>query len=205
MTAAGQIVILNGAPRSGKSALAQAIQDSLPGTWVNLGVDASRRSIPERLQPGIGLRPGGERPDLEEVVTVLYAALYESVAAHTRLGINVVVDVGHHESYSKPRHILRDSARRLTGLPVLFVGIRCPIEVIWHRHEESWAQTRENADGEILAAVQRWQDQVHTHGAYDLDVDTSTLSPRQCAQLVTTRLAEGPGSAFERLRGDEAS
>jgi len=29
-----------------------------------------------------------------------------------------------------PRGILPDCARRLQGLPVLFVGLRCPIEII---------------------------------------------------------------------------
>jgi chloramphenicol 3-O phosphotransferase len=76
------------------------------------------------------LRPGGERPDLEGLVPQLYAALYESIAAHSRLGLNVVVDVGHHDAYSKPLHILANCARRLVALPVLFVGVLCPIETI---------------------------------------------------------------------------
>ena len=61
----GRIVVLNGAPRSGKSSIAAAIQGRVPGDWVNLGVDAFNRTMPEHLRPGIGLRPGGERPDLE--------------------------------------------------------------------------------------------------------------------------------------------
>ena len=35
--ALGQIVILNGAPRSGKSSIAAVIQDTFEGPWVNLG------------------------------------------------------------------------------------------------------------------------------------------------------------------------
>ncbi|MBO0730445.1 MAG: hypothetical protein J2P57_14385, partial [Acidimicrobiaceae bacterium] len=100
MSRPGQVVILNGAPRSGKSSIVAAIQDSFPGFWINPGVDALRRSIPERFQPGIGLRPGGERPDLEPFVAALYAGLYDSIAAYARNGVNVVVDVGHHECYS---------------------------------------------------------------------------------------------------------
>ena len=34
----GQIVILNGTPRSGKSSIAAAIQASFDGVWMNLGV-----------------------------------------------------------------------------------------------------------------------------------------------------------------------
>jgi chloramphenicol 3-O phosphotransferase len=180
--------------------MTRAIQDTWSGTRVNLGVDASVRSTPERFLPGIGLRPGGERPDLEDLVLVMYAAMYESIAAHARLGLDVVVDVGHHEAYSKPLHILRDSARRLAGLGVLWVGVRCPIDVVWQRREESWGQTRATADEELLAAVERWQHEVHAHGSYDLEVDSSVLTPAQCAEIVAKRLRAGPrGTAFEML------
>ncbi|MDQ3328425.1 MAG: chloramphenicol phosphotransferase, partial [Chloroflexota bacterium] len=121
---AGQIIILNGTPRSGKSSIATVIQNTFEGVWMNLGVDWFMRMTPDRYQPGIGLRPGGERPDLEPLVMVLYRAMYEAIAAHSRLGPNVVVDVGHHDAYSAPRGILTDCARRLRGLPVLFVGVR---------------------------------------------------------------------------------
>src|SRR5689334_4734740 len=99
----GQIVILNGTPRSGKSSIAAAIQNTFNGVWMNLGVDGFKQMTPQRYQPGIGLRPGGERPDLEPLIVVLYRAMYASIAAHSRLGLNVVVDVGHHDAYAVPR------------------------------------------------------------------------------------------------------
>jgi len=198
--AVGQVVILNGVPRSGKSTVARAVMDSATEPWVNLGVDASVAALPERLRPGIGLRPGGERPDLEDLVVVLYAALYESVARHARLGLNVVVDVCHHESYSRPLRILPDSARRLSGLPVLWVGVRCPLDVVWQRRDDTWGQRSQTAEDELHRAVERWQLAVHAHGEYDLEVDTSVLDPAQCARVVLSRVADGPpGSAFARL------
>src|SRR5215470_18408189 len=120
----GQIVILNGTPRSGKSSIATVIQNTFEGVWMNLGVDWFKQMTPQRYQPGIGLRPGGERPDLEPLVATLYRALYEAIAAHSRLGLNVVVDVGHHDHYAVPRAILPDRARRLSGLPAWLVGVR---------------------------------------------------------------------------------
>jgi len=33
----------------------------------------------------------------------LYRALYESIAAHSRVGLNVVVDIGHHNAYAVSR------------------------------------------------------------------------------------------------------
>ena len=117
MIESGQIVVLNGAPRSGKSSIVRAVQERFDGPWMNLGVDVFVRGVtPERYRPGIGLRPGGERPDLEPLLPIFYAALYESVAAHSRLGLDVVVDVGHHDAYSQPLGILPDVAARLDGL-----------------------------------------------------------------------------------------
>lgn len=197
----GQIIILNGVPRSGKSSIVKVIQETFDGPWLNLGVDTFKEHIvPKRYSPAIGLRPGGERPDLEPLIAVLYAAMYESIAAHSRLGLNVAADVGHHDSYSTPQGILANSARRLNGLPVLFVGIRCPIEVIMERRRNTWGAVA--ADEPVPRAVRLWQREVHIPGIYDLEVDTSLLSPEECAEVIRRRLEDGPPpSAFERLAG----
>src|SRR5438093_642361 len=95
----GQIIILNGAPRSGKSSIVDAIQATFDGPWMNLGVDVFVRHVtPPRYRPGIGLRPGEERHPVAPLVPALYAALYDSIAAHARAGLNVVADVGHHDA-----------------------------------------------------------------------------------------------------------
>jgi chloramphenicol 3-O phosphotransferase len=196
----GRIVILNGAPRSGKSSIAKAVQASLPGHWINLGVDAQNRSLPEALTPGIGLRPGGERPDLEPMVVPLFRALYESIAAHARQGFDVVVDVGHHDAYSNPLDILPQCARLLTGFDVLFVGVHCPIEVIMARRNADPQGGRYLGGTEVPEPVQRWQDAVHVPGIYDLSVDTGTMSPQDCVAAIAAALAEPPSpTAFAQL------
>lgn len=204
MSPPGWIVVLNGVPRSGKSSIAMALQDTLAGVWMNLGVDHFKAATPQHLQPGIGLRPGGERPDLEPIIVLLYSAMYESIAAHSRLGINVVVDADHHDMYSVPRGILWDCARRLHGLPVLFVGVRCPTEVVMERRRATWGGGAPD-DGLVPAPVKLWQQAVHEPGIYDLEVDTSTLSPAECAQEIRKALqsVKRP-TAFERLAADDA-
>lgn len=199
---AGQIVILNGPPRSGKSSIAVAIQARFDGVWMNLGVDHFKQMTPARFQPGIGLRPGGERPDLEPVVVTLYRGMYESVAAHSRLGINVVADTVHHDSYAVPRQILRMCARQLAGLPVLFVGVRCPVTVVMERRRATWGGVGYNESSTIPDPVRLWHEAVHTPGIYDVEVDTSTLQPEECADLIASRLIDGPPPlAFRRLSG----
>jgi len=198
----GQIVILNGPPRSGKSSVAGAIQARFEGVWMNLGVDFFKRMTPARFQPGIGLRPGGERPDLEPTVVTLYRGMYAAIAAHSRLGVNVVVDTVHHDSYSVPRHILRTCARQLLGLPVLFVGVRCPVAVAMERRRATWGGEGYNQGGTVEDPVGLWHEAVHTPGIYDLEIDTSVLRPEECADLISTRLAGGPPPlAFPYLAG----
>ena len=197
--APGQIIILNGTPRSGKSSIVAVIQNTFDGIWMNLGVDRFMQMTPARYQPGMGLRPGGERPDLEPLVSILYRAMYESIAAHSRLGLHVVVDVGHHDAYAVPRGILPACARRLQGLPVWFVGVRCPLDVIMERRRRTgW--TNASATALVPRPVLLWQAAVHIPGIYDLEVDTSVLSPEECAERIQQRLDHGPApTAFRRL------
>jgi chloramphenicol 3-O phosphotransferase len=207
-TNAAQIVILNGAPRSGKTTIAKAIQQLFDGPWMNFGVDAYNAMTPSEYLPGIGLRPGGERPDLEELVPFFYAALYESIAIHAGLGLNVVADLGHHDAYSQPLGILPDCARRLEDFPVLFVGVHCPLEVIMRRREIDEPGREElyakgNAETPVPEAVRLWQEEVHKPGIYDLELDTSLLTPYECAEAIRQLLDAGAPepSAFERIAG----
>jgi chloramphenicol 3-O phosphotransferase len=196
----GQIIILNGAPRSGKSSIAAVIQETFAGIWMNLGVDHFMQMTPPRYQPGMGLRPGGERPDLEPLVVHLYRALYDSISAHSRESLNVVVDVGHHDAYAEPRAILPQCARRLVGLPVLFVGVQCPTEVIMQRRRDTGWNAGWNTGAEAPPPVRLWQQVVHIPGIYDLEVDTSRLTADECADVIRRRLRDGgPGDAFHRI------
>jgi chloramphenicol 3-O phosphotransferase len=175
------------------------MQDTFEGVWMNLGVDRFMQMTPQRYQPGIGLRPGGERPDLEPLIVILYRAMYESIALHSRLGLNVVVDVGHHDAYAVPRGILPACARLLESLPVLVVGVRCPLEVVMQRRRATWPVSRPDDDS-VPQPIRLWQQAVHMPGIYDLEVDTSVLSPEQCADVIRQRLQEGPiPSAILRL------
>ena len=195
----GKIIVLNGAPRSGKSSIASVIQQTFDGVWMNLGVDQFMRMTPNKYLPGIGLRPGGERPDLESIISAIYYAMYESIAVHSRLGLNVVVDVGHHDNYSVPRDILFDCARILKGLPALLVGIRCPLDEIMRRRQLTGYKGYDES-GAIPTPILLWQEAVHSPGIYDYEVDTSIHSSEECAALINNRLFDAsPATAFHHL------
>lgn len=198
----GRIVILNGAPRSGKSSIADAVRRTVPGTWMKLGVDGHSGSvIPPELRPGIGLRPGGERPDLEPVVERLYRALYGAIAAHAREGFDCIVDLGHHDDYAAIKGLLPRCARLLEDFSVLFVGVSALLDTILARRAESDAEYLKAGTGEIPAPILRWQSAVHAHDIYDLTLDTGTLTPEDCARKIADTLAAPPDgpTAFERL------
>ena len=207
----GQIVILNGAPRSGKSSIATAIQEASDELWMNLGADRYIRITPEQYRPGIGLRPAGiekmeekpfsRREKIEALVPTMYAAMYDSLAAHSRLGVNVVVDVGHHDDYDVPLGILYDCARRMEGLPVLFVGVRCPVQIVWERRRNTWLKEQRIPDDTPPPySVHRWNREVHRPGIYDLEVDTEKMRPEECSQAILKHLTHGPEpTAFKRL------
>jgi chloramphenicol 3-O phosphotransferase len=185
------IVVLNGVPRSGKSSIVSEIQAAFEGVWMNLGVDVARRMTPASAQPGIGLRPGEPDHAAAPLVPALYSALWESIAAHERLGLNVAVDVGLHDA-----GVAADGARWLDGLPVLFVGVRCPADVVIARRGEQDAESYATD----RALVERWEREVHGRWTYDVEVDTSVSSPAACVLAIGERLAaDTPPSAFARL------
>ena len=195
-------MILNGVSRAGKSTLARAIQESVPGVWMHVGGDTHKACTPPNRQPGVGLRPGRNQvpPEVEECVPLLYAALYESIAVHARFGLDVVVDDKFHDSYTKDYGILEDCARRLVGLDTLFVGVRCPLDVIWDRRAKTWGQIRGEVAQDVVDAVELAQRATHAHRGYDLEVNTSVLSPEDCAAVIARRLADGPrGTALAAI------
>ena len=161
---------------------------------------------PTPLRPGIGLRPGGERPDLEEAVVTLFDALYAAVLAWSRSGLRVVVDVGHHDDYARPLGILPRVARELRRRcrPTSWA---CAARSRWscpggmRTRQRRADYVRSEPDGAIPDIVRRWERAVHDPGIYDLGVDTSTTSPAAGAEAILGRLRAGPPVAFAALAG----
>jgi chloramphenicol 3-O phosphotransferase len=148
-------------------------------------------ALPDTLKPGIGLRPGGERPDLEDLIPTLYAGLFDSIAANVRLGFNVVADLGIHDRYSRPLGIWRAYSRCFEGFDRLLVGVHCSLkETLRRRNLDPANYIGASPDGSVPEIISVWQDAVHQDVVYDLELWTNLLSPAQCANAIMTKLEQ---------------
>jgi chloramphenicol 3-O phosphotransferase len=101
----------------------------------------------------------------------LVSGMHRTAAALAAEGLDVIVD-----------HVLLERAwleecRRLWApFRPLYVGVRCPLEVVMERERTRKDRTIGQAAAQF-AVVHRW-------GAYDLEVDTSLLSPQAAAEEI---------------------
>jgi chloramphenicol 3-O phosphotransferase len=205
MTSRGRVIVLNGTSSSGKSTLTRALQARLDGPWLGIGIDTVVFALPKAyLDPPlwgevfryVPVEPGGPAPFRIETGALghrLIKGMHLMVASLADAGLSVIVD-----------HVLLepgwlpDLAARLAGHDVLFVGVRCPLEVVVERERER----RDRTIGQAAAQL----DVVHRSGGYDLEVDTSVLAPDDAASIIADAVEAGfPRVAFARVQSRAAS
>jgi chloramphenicol 3-O phosphotransferase len=172
-----QIIVLNGGSSSGKTSIARLLQELLPEPWLSLSVDDLVEAMPGRGDDSdlITVAPDG-------AVCVgagfrrLEAAWYEGIAAIARAGVGVIVDevfLGGGASQARLR-------RALSGLDVLWVGVRCDAAVATARE----AKRPDRVAGMATAQAEA----VHQGVDYDIEIDTTAATSRACAEVVLARL-----------------
>jgi chloramphenicol 3-O phosphotransferase len=106
---------------------------------------------------------------------------------------------GHHvisESVILPTN-LKTYLDAFDGLSVLLVGVRCPLELA-ERRERARAPAERHQGQPIDLRVPEFE-LVHSHGPYDVEVDTSITSVADAVGLIRARLSSPP-AAFEALQ-----
>jgi chloramphenicol 3-O phosphotransferase len=190
-----QVIYLNGTSSSGKSSIAQALQDKLDGLYLHVALDVYLQMVPphgwQREGGAVMTLPqeeSGLRVEFGPLCQALFAGFHRSLAALASTGNNLIVD-----DVLIERRWLQEAIEALAPYEVCFVGVHCPVDI---------TEARERARGDRIVGTARGQyEQVHAHSIYDVDVDTSVLTPKACANriLMTQRQLPRP-SAFERLR-----
>ncbi len=199
----GKIIFLNGTSSSGKTTLAHALQELLPDPWLHVALDQFRDGLPDKYR---GLNsPTGSNGDLGlNVVPVTdcetpYTAIRfgesgKKMLAGMRRAIRALVDADNNviiDDIILEKSFLDDYVDVLTDIEVIFVGVRCSIEVINDREMARPGRFPGTALGHFVAC--------HAHDDYDLSVDTASQSPEECAHLVLAFLGRERPSAFRRL------
>ena len=174
-----QIIVLNGVPRSGKTTIARSITELAP-SWVNHGVDAEMAITAPERQPGIGLRPGDDRPEIRRLLPELYGRLWARVNEFADGGLNVVVDVGLYDA-----GLLEAARRRLAagGHAVRWVEVRCSVAEVLRRRAATPGYVHGPIDATDTAPVRRWHDAVYGLDlAPDVVVDTERRAGAEIAR-----------------------
>jgi len=77
----------------------------------------------------------------------------------------------------------------------LFVGVNAPLDVIWERRGQTWGQHRGSAAEDVHRAVEMHDAAARTL-TYDIELDTSALSPDECVERIRRRLEAGTGTVL---------
>jgi chloramphenicol 3-O phosphotransferase len=171
---AAEVIVLNGGSSSGKSGIVRCLQEVLPDPWLSFGIDSLVEAMPGS-GTGIEFAPDGE-VNVGPEFRALQKAWMTGIAAMVRGGARVIVDdvfLGGPGSQDGWREAL-------TGLEVLWVGVRCDARV---------AAGREIVRGDRVRGMAEQQAElVHKGVIYDLEVDTTHTEALDCARAIAAHV-----------------
>ena len=202
----GNIILLNGTSSSGKTTIAQALQEVMETPYLHTGID---QFLIERLPKRLIVYSDGIQPAAAEGWLAVFrdealsqvrigligyqwiAGMYRAIAALVEEGLDVIVD-----DVIYDQRVLKIAVQTLPAQQVFFVGIHCPLEVAEGREQKRESRAKGGA--------RAFFNLVHVHGIYDLVVDSATYSPMECAIQIKSGLQAKPTpSAFSQLRASE--
>lgn len=174
-----QVIVLNGGSSSGKSSIARALQEVLPGIWLTFGVDTFIEALPG----------GGDSPHagitFEQDGTITFSAEHRALERSWYTGLGAMARAGAHLILDEV--LLSGGAgqeRLLTafsGVELIWVAVRCDPDV---------AVSRESGRLDRVEGMARQQALgVHDRVAYDVEVDTTHSPTEACTRDIARQLS----------------
>ncbi len=183
----GTIILINGASSSGKTSIVRALQERLEPLYLDMGLDRFIFMLPRRyLNRPLWDDVLGQADHAGEFGNRLVSAMHHAIAAAACAGMNVVAD---HVLLEK--QWVDECAGLFAGVPAYLIGIQCPLEVLEERERARKDRTLGQARLQVPV--------IHKYARYDLEVNTSVLTPDQCADRIIERM-QVPPEAFAQLR-----
>jgi chloramphenicol 3-O phosphotransferase len=183
LSAIARIIMLNGVGSAGKSSIARALQAMTDECFLYVAMDAFLEMLPARYwnhpdtfiyriesedgKPSVAIetRPGGVR---------LMRGMRRAIAELARQGNSLIVD-----EVMLGADDRADYDQLLAEFAFFVVGVFAPLDVL---------EERERRRGDRMIGLARWQyKRVHAGITYDFEVDTSTLSPMECAERIKAK------------------
>jgi chloramphenicol 3-O-phosphotransferase len=216
---AGQIIIVSGTSGSGKSTTCELFAQRSEQFWLLYGIDHFlAATVPSkfghhgpRAREGIYAHPvkdseGPLRWSLGKHGEQAFRTFHAWIAAASREGCNIIVD---HLMLIDPP-ILQDALWQMQDLPVLFVVLKPPYQVLEQRvaTRKMGGKSNTRLDDEAVRRIRDRLDRLrpwfyeaaYANDCCDLQVDTVEHRPNEVCDLIEQRLAKGPGGAFDTLR-----
>lgn len=188
----GLIVFLNGTSSSGKTSISKELLKISNHDFSYLSVDDFSKGITNsfvEMFPKFNEEIEENQNKANEILTTPLVNLFHATIKYFALtGKRVIVD-----SVIESKYWMNECLELMGDLNVVFVGVQCPLDEL---------ERRELARGDRYTGLAKSQyDKIHSHGDYDLTVNTFDSSIHDCAMEILTFINSNKvGSALRKIK-----